>query len=249
MRRVKLTLAYDGTAYLGFQVQPNGPTIQSVTEAALGRVLQESVKLRGAGRTDAGVHAREQVADFADSGVRPLETILRGGNALLPPDIRILSAEEVPPSFDARRHASGKEYRYFLYLDPVASPFFFRHAWHIEKPLDRAAVREGLDHLVGEHDFTSFRGQGCTAKTTVRTIFRAEWGELSPALHYISITGGGFLRHMVRNLVGTLVDIGKGKYPPERVRELFSLQDRSEAGPTAPARGLFLWKIAYRIHA
>lgn len=245
MRRVKLTLAYDGTAYLGFQVQPNGPTVQSVAEAALGRLLQESVKLRAAGRTDAGVHARGQVVDFADSGIRPLETVLRGGNALLPPDIRIVSGEEVPLSFDARRHAGGKEYRYFLYLHPVASPFFSRHAWHIEKPLDLGAIREGLGYLVGEHDFSSFRGQGCTAKTTVRTIVRAESGELAAALPYISISGNGFLRHMVRNLVGTLVEVGKGKYPPERVRELLSLRDRSEAGPTAPAHGLFLWSVSY----
>ena len=246
MRRVKLTLAYDGTAYRGFQVQPNGPTVQSVTEAALSRILQEPVKLRAAGRTDAGVHAREQVADFADLGLRPLETILRGGNAMLPPDIRILSAAEVPLSFDARRHAKEKEYRYFLFLHPVASPFFSRYAWHIEKPLDLGAIRDGLAHAVGEHDFTSFRGQGCTARTTVRTVFRAELTEELPAIFSIAIIGNGFLRHMVRNIVGTLVDVGKGKYPPDRVRELLSLRDRSEAGPTAPAHGLFLWKVEYR---
>jgi tRNA pseudouridine38-40 synthase len=245
LRRVKLTLAYDGTAYKGFQVQPNGPTIQSVTEEALSRLLQEAVRLRAAGRTDAGVHAREQVADFSDSGNRPLEAVLRGGNALLPPDVRILSADEVPESFDARRHAREKEYRYFLNLHPVASPFFSRHAWHIEKPLDLCAMREGLSHVAGEHDFAAFRGQGCTAKTTVRTIFRAELIDLCPALHCIGICGGGFLRHMVRNIVGTLVDVGKGKYPPGRVRELLSLRDRSEAGPTAPARGLFLWTVRY----
>jgi tRNA pseudouridine38-40 synthase len=245
MRRVQLTLTYDGTAYRGFQVQPNGPTIQSVTEEALSRLLQEPVRLRAAGRTDAGVHAREQVVDFADSGGRSTETILKGGNALLPPDIRIVSTGEVPLSFNARRDAKEKEYRYFLHLHPVASPFFSRHAWHIEKPLDLDSIREGLTHLVGEHDFASFQGQGCTAKTTVRTIFRAELGELHPPIRFIAISGGGFLRHMVRNIVGTLVDVGKEKYPPERVRELFSLRDRSAAGPTAPAHGLFLWSVMY----
>lgn len=245
MRRVKLTLAYDGTAYRGFQLQPNGPTVQSVTEGALGRLLQEPVRLRAAGRTDAGVHAREQVADFADSGNRPLDAILRGGNALLPPDIRILSVEEVPESFDARRHAREKEYRYFLHLRPVDSPFFSRFAWHIEKPLDVEAIREGLAHIVGEHDFASFRGQGCTAKITVRTIFRADLGEPHPELRCIAISGGGFLRHMVRNLVGTVVEVGKGKIPAERVKELLSMRERSEAGPTAPARGLFLWSVTY----
>jgi tRNA pseudouridine38-40 synthase len=245
MRRVQLTLTYDGTAYRGFQVQPNGPTIQSVTEEALSRLLQEPVRLRAAGRTDAGVHAREQVVDFADSGDRSTETILKGGNALLPPDIRIVFAGEVPLSFNARRDAKEKEYRYFLHLHPVASPFFSRHAWHIEKPLDLDSIRKGLTHLVGEHDFASFQGQGCTAKTTVRTIFRAELGELHPPLRFIAISGGGFLRHMVRNVVGTLVDVGKGRYPPERVWELFSLRDRAAAGPTAPAHGLFLWSVMY----
>ena len=245
MRRIKLTLSYDGTAYQGFQCQPSGPTVQSVLEGSLLRLLGERVRLRAAGRTDAGVHAREQAVDFADSGRRPLATILRGGNALLPADIRILSAEEVPFSFDARRHAREKEYRYFLYLDPVGSPFFSRYAWHIEKPLDLDAVREGLSHVLGEHDFSSFRGQGCAARTTVRTVSRAGLERGFPSLHYVLLAGSGFLRHMVRNIVGTLVDIGKGKVPPERTRELLSLRDRTQAGPTAPARGLFLWKVTY----
>lgn len=245
MRRIKLTLSYDGTAYRGFQVQPNGPTIQSVLEEALSRLLQETVRVGAAGRTDAGVHAREQVVDFSDSGSRPLETVLRGGNALLPPDIRILTASEAPPSFDARHDAREKEYRYFLHVSPVASPFFLRYAWHIEKPLNLDAMGEGLDHLVGEHDFASFRGQGCTAKTTVRTIFRAELAEEIPSLHFIRIAGNGFLRHMVRNLVGTLVDVGKGKIPAARMLELLSVRDRAQAGPTAPAHGLFLWSVSY----
>jgi tRNA pseudouridine38-40 synthase len=245
MRRVKLTIAYDGTAYRGFQLQPGGSTIQSVMEEALGRLLQEPVRLRAAGRTDAGVHARRQAVDFSDSGSRPLETIARGGNALLPGDIRILSAAEVPPSFDARRHAREKEYRYFLHLRPVASPFLSRYAWHLGRPLDLDAMREGLTHIVGEHDFASFRGQGCASRTAVRTIFRAELDAPFPPLHCIAIAGSGFLRHMVRNLVGTLVDVGRGRVSPERVRELLSLRNRTQAGPTAPARGLFLWDVTY----
>lgn len=245
MRRVKLTIAYDGTAYRGFQLQPNGVTIQSVMEEALGRLLQEPVRLRAAGRTDAGVHARKQVVDFSDSGRRSLETIVRGGNALLPGDIRILSAAEAPPSFDARRHATRKEYRYFLHLDPVASPFLSPYAWHLGRTLDLDAVRVGLSHLPGEHDFSSFRGQGCASRTAVRTIFRAELDAPFPPLRCITIAGSGFLRHMVRNLVGTLVDVGRGRASPERVRELLSLRDRTQAGPTAPARGLFLWDVAY----
>ncbi len=227
-------------------MQPNGITVQSAMEEALARLLGETVRLRAAGRTDAGVHAREQVVDFADSGRRPPETILRGGNALLPADIRILAAEEVAPSFDARRHAREKTYRYFLYLDPVASPFFARHSWHIERSLDLAAMRTALAAVVGERDFTSFRGQGCTARTAVREIFRAE---LSPAgvprLHAIEIAGSGFLKHMVRNIVGTLADIGRGKYPPETMEEIVSACDRARAGPTAPPHGLFLWAVRY----
>lgn len=245
MRRVKLTIAYDGTAYRGFQLQPGEATIQSVMEEALGRVLQEPVRLRAAGRTDAGVHAREQVVDFADSGRRPLETVARGGNALLPRDVRILSADEAPSSFDARRDATRKEYRYFLHLDRVDSPFFSRYAWRVGGPLDLDAVRAGLTHLAGRHDFSSFRGQGCASRTAVRTIFRAELCAPFPPLQCIAIAGSGFLRHMVRNLVGTLVDVGRGRIPPERVRELLSLRDRTQAGPAAPARGLFLWEVTY----
>ena len=245
-RRVKLAVAYDGTAYAGWQLQPNAATVQSVMEGALARILQEPVRLRAAGRTDAGVHAREQVVDFADAGRRELETVVRGGNALLPPDIRVLSAEMVPEPFDARRHATEKEYRYFLYLSPVASPFLARYAWHIEAPLELDAVREGLSHLVGEHDFTSVRGQGCTAKSPVRTILRAEAARHDvPGLWSIDVAGGGFLRHMVRNIVGTVVDAGKGKHPPETVGEILRARNRSVAGVTAPPHGLFLWRVAY----
>ena len=247
-RRIKATVSYDGTGYRGFQLQPNGPTIQSVMEEALTDLLQEPVRLRPAGRTDAGVHARGQVVDFSDSGRRSLDAVVRGGNALLPPEIRILSAVEVPPSFDAGRHAKSKEYRYFLYIAPVASPFFARYAWHLEKPVDLGAMREGLAHIVGCHDFSSFRGQGCVARTTVREIFRAGIeAETVPGLVSLVIAGSGFLRHMVRNVVGTLVDIGRGKTPPDRMRELLRLRDRTLAGPNAPPHGLFLWEVAYGI--
>ncbi|HEX9851033.1 tRNA pseudouridine(38-40) synthase TruA [Candidatus Deferrimicrobium sp.] len=245
-RRVKLTVAYDGTAYAGWQIQPNGTTIQEVMEGAFSRILQGPVRLRAAGRTDAGVHAREQIVDFADAGVRDLETIVRGGNALLPPAIRVLSASVAPETFDARRHATEKEYRYFLYLSPVDSPFLSRYAWHIEKLLDLDAVREGLSHLAGEHDFTSFRGQGCTAISPVRTIFRAEVVKHDvPGLFSIDVSGSGFLRHMVRNIVGTVVNAGKGKHSADHVGEILQARDRSAAGVNAPPNGLFLWRVAY----
>ncbi len=246
MRRVKMTIAYDGTAYRGFQLQPNGVTIQSVMEEMLKGLLRESVRLRPAGRTDTGVHARGQVVDFADSGRRPLDAIVRGGNALLPPEIRIHSAEEAPLSFNARRHAKSKEYRYFIYNAPVASPFLARYAWHLVKPVDLGAMREGLAHIVGSHDFSSFRGQGCLARTTVREVFHAGVEPTAvPGLSCIVIAGSGFLRHMVRNVVGTLVDIGRRKTAPDRMRELLGLGDRTLAGPTAPPHGLFLWEVSY----
>jgi tRNA pseudouridine38-40 synthase len=245
-RRVKLAVAYDGTAYAGWQIQPNGTAIQEVMEGAFSRILQEPVRLRAAGRTDAGVHAREQVVDFADAGVRDLETIVRGGNALLPPDIRILSASVVPETFDARRHATEKEYRYFLYLSAVDSPFLSRYAWRVEKLLDPDAVRESLSRLVGEHDFTSFRGQGCTAISPVRTIFRAEVAKHDvPGLFSIDVAGSGFLRHMVRNIVGTVVNAGKGKHSADHVGEILRARDRCAAGVNAPPHGLFLWSVSY----
>ena len=245
-RRVRLAVAYDGTAYAGWQIQPNAPTLQATLEKVLARILQDPVRVRAAGRTDAGVHAREQVVDFADAGVRDLETIVHGGNALLPPDIRILSAGEAPEAFDARRHATEKEYRYFLYLSPVPSPFLSRYAWHIEKPIDLVAVREGLSLLVGEHDFTSFRGQGCTAVSPVRTVFRAEVTKHDvPGLFSIDVAGAGFLRHMVRNIVGTVVNAGKGRHSADHVGEILQARNRSSAGVNAPPHGLFLWRVSY----
>ena len=245
-RRVKLTVAYDGTAYAGWQVQPNGKTIQAEMEGVFSHILQEPVRLRAAGRTDAGVHAREQVVDFADAGARDIETIVHGGNALLPSDIRILSAYVAPEAFDARRHATEKEYRYFLYLSPTDSPFLSRYAWHIEKPLDLVAVRQGLSHLVGEHDFSSFRGQGCNAISPVRTIFRAEVAKHDvPGLFSIDVAGAGFLRHMVRNIVGTVVNAGKGKHSADHVGEILRARNRSAAGVNAPPHGLFLWSVLY----
>jgi len=246
VRRVKLAVAYDGTAYAGWQMQPNGTTVQSVMEDVLARILQEPVRLRAAGRTDAGVHAREQVVDFADAGVRDFVTIVHGGNALLPPGIRILSAEEVPETFDARRHATEKEYRYFLYLSPVDSPFLSRYAWHIAAPLNLDAVREGLAHLVGEHDFTSFRGQGCNALSPVRTILRAEVAQHDvPGLFSIDVAGTGFLRHMVRNIVGTLVEVGNGRRIAASMTELLQSRDRTLAGRTAPPQGLYLAEVSF----
>lgn len=263
-RRIRMRLCYDGGAYRGFQLQPGGGTIQAVVEEALSGILQETVRVRAAGRTDAGVHAREQVVDFADSGRRDPAVLVRGGNALLPPDIRILSAEPVPLSFDARRDAGEKEYRYHLHLAPVDSPFLSRYAWRIGEELDLPAMEAALRAVVGRHDFSSFRGQGCTARTPVRTVLRAEVaGEEAPevarpgsapgggtpgataSLVRVTLAGEGFLRHMVRNLVGTLVEVGRRRIPAAAMGEILRARDRTRAGPTAPACGLFLWRIRY----
>ncbi len=263
-RRIRMRLCYDGGAYRGFQRQPGGGTIQEVVEEALSRIAQETVRVRAASRTDAGVHAREQVVDFADSGRRDPAVLVGGGNALLPRDIRILSAEAVPPSFDARRDAAEKEYRYHLHRAPVDSPFLSRYAWRIGEELDLAPMAAALRAVVGRHDFSSFRGQGCTARTPVRTVLRAEvTGEAAPevslpgvapgagipgaapSLVRVTVAGDGFLRHMVRNLVGTLVEVGRGRIPEGALEEILSARDRTRAGPTAPAHGLFLWRIRY----
>ena len=244
-RRVKLAVAYDGTAYAGWQVQPNGPTIQATMEEVFARILQEPVRVRprGAPTRECTPGSRSSISPTPAFG---LGLIVHGGNALLPPAIRILSASVVPETFDARRHATEKAYRYFLYLSPVDSPFLSRYAWHIEQPLDLGAMRAGLSHLVGEHDFSSFRGQGCNAISPVRTNIRAEVARHDvPGLIFIDVAGAGFLRHMVRNVVGTVVNAGKGKHSADHVGEILRSRDRSAAGVNAPPHGLFLWRVSY----
>lgn len=245
MRRLRLVVSYDGTEYRGFQRQPNGETVQSVLEEALSRLLCETVVLRPAGRTDSGVHARGQVVDLRDGGKRELVAVLRGGNAFLPPDVRILSAAEAEPAFDARRWASEKEYRYFLHLSPVPSPFLRRYAWRLPPDLDLGAVAASLARVTGEHDFTSFRGQGCTALHPVRTVLGTALEPAGEGLWAVRVRGTGFLRHMVRNLVGTAVQAGLGKLRPEEMTGILEGRDRSLAGPTAPPQGLFLWSVTY----
>jgi tRNA pseudouridine38-40 synthase len=185
------------------------------------------------------------VVDLADGGRRDLATVLRGGNAFLPPDVRILSAEEVEPAFDARRWAAEKEYRYFLDLSAVPSPFHRRYAWNLPPSLDLSAMAGCLSRVVGEHDFSSFRGQGCSAKSPVRAILEAVVEPAEPPLARVRIRGTGFLRHMVRNLVGTAVQAGLGKLRPEEMQGILEGRERSLAGPTAPPQGLFLWSVTY----
>ena len=258
MRTIKLTLAYDGTRYVGWQRQAEGVSIQGLLEGALAEIDEAPVPVVGAGRTDAGVHALGQVASFELRHPMPMETLVRAVNARLPQDVRALGAEEADPGFHARYSATSKTYRYRLAMGSAADPFGWRYVWQVPGPLDRAAMRQALAALVGTHDFASFQAAGSSVRTTVRTVTAARLldapaAEASPlpalappvpVLH-LEIAADGFLRHMVRTICGTLVEVGQGRLAPERVAEALSARNRSLAGPTAPARGLFLVGVEY----
>jgi tRNA pseudouridine38-40 synthase len=258
VRTIKLTLAYDGTRYVGWQRQASGTSIQSLLEAALAEIDGVPVPVVGAGRTDAGVHALGQVASFRLRHAMPVATLVRALNARLPEDVRVLGAVDAGPSFHARYSATSKTYRYRLSAGSMADPFGWRYLWQVPGPLDQAAMQQGLATLVGCHDFTSFQAAGSAVRSTVRTVMAARLGPASagvgppvptlepaaPILH-LEITADGFLRHMVRTIVGTLVEVGQGRLAPAGVAEALEARDRARAGPTAPAQGLFLVGVEY----
>ncbi|NLG83457.1 MAG: tRNA pseudouridine(38-40) synthase TruA [Firmicutes bacterium] len=245
MRNIKLTLAYEGTAYLGFQRQKQGPTIQGTLEESLVHLTGERPRVIGAGRTDAGVHALGQVVNFHTSSRIETGRFVPALNSLLPRDIAVLAAEEVPLAFHARRDAKRKTYTYRLWRPSVRPVFERDRSYHFPRPLDLAAMEAAPRLLVGRHDFAVFGSSGSTeVKTTVRTVFAAGWQEEGPLLTF-TITADGFLYRMVRNIVGTLLEIGLGKHPPEWVEELLALGHRPAAGPAVPARGLFLVRVEY----
>ena len=239
-----MTVAYDGTAYQGWQLQPEADTVQGRIEEALSRMAKSPVRVTGAGRTDSGVHARGQVAHFELEREIPEEAIRKGLNSILPDDIRVLSAERAPADFHARFSARSKTYRYVLDLSEVASPLRCRFALHYPYPLDRGSLDDGAARIAGEHDFEGFRAASCRAKTTVRLCTTSRFLEEHGELIY-EIAASGFLHHMVRNLVGTLLEIGRRKRGPDSIDRIFSSRDRSEAGPTAPAKGLHLMRVDY----
>jgi len=244
VRNLRLTLEYDGTDYSGWQVQDNGPTIQGEVERALGTLLKHPVRVTASGRTDAGVHALGQAVNFRTESSVPLRGVLHGLNALLPRDIAVRRAEEVPLDFDSRRSAKEKTYQYFLHLGATPSAFARRTSWRVRPPLDLPAMERAAAQLVGTHDFGAFRSAGCDAPHAVRAIhevrvtLRGEYVE-------VAVRGTAFLRHMVRILVGTLVEVGQGRRTPESVAELLASGDRSQAGITAPPQGLFLAEVRY----
>lgn len=240
----RLVLEYDGTGFAGWQRQPGSArTVQGVVESAFARVSDGAVVVTGAGRTDAGVHAEGQVASVRAATRLDPVTLHRALNALLPSDVAVVSLAPAPDSFHARRAARSKRYVYRLWAHPVRSPLRERFELWVREPLDLAALREASALLVGTHDFASFCAAGGAARTTVRTVSRAEWRGAVPGALCFAVEGPGFLRHMIRNLVGSLLEVARGRRPPSWIGDLLAVRDRTRAGPTAPARGLTLVRV------
>jgi tRNA pseudouridine38-40 synthase len=245
MRNIKLLIEYDGTNYLGWQVQAKGLTIQGMIEERLKRLTGEGVRLIGSGRTDAGAHAFGQVAHFKVQNRMDVGTIQKAINSLLPPDIVIKKVEEVEENFHARKQARSKVYEYRILNQPIRSVFHRGYAWHIVQKLDMEEMKKATQKLVGEHDFSSFRSTGTPTKTAVRKVFRAEWRKGRNGLIRFEIEASGFLKQMVRAIVGTLVEVGRGKLTAEDFVRILQARNRERAGPTAPAHGLFLKEVKY----
>ncbi|MGO8792350.1 MAG: tRNA pseudouridine(38-40) synthase TruA [Terriglobia bacterium] len=250
MRNIRLVLAYDGTDFCGWQRQPDAPTIQSCLEGALHKLTGAPTQVCGSGRTDAGVHAAHQVANFHTTSTIPCANFVKALNNLLPPTVRVKAADDVADTFHARYDARRKTYRYRILMTPVCSPLLWRFVYHHPHFLNRARMAEAARFLEGEHDFTSFAaadGQGDEdIRSNVRAIYRSHllWRPRSSMLVY-EVTGKGFLRYMVRNIVGTLIEVGRGKLVPADVLDVIAARNRMLAGPTAPAQGLCLMKVEY----
>jgi tRNA pseudouridine38-40 synthase len=245
MRQIKLVIEYDGTTLCGWQRQPNGPTVQQHIEEALAKLLTHDVRITGASRTDAGVHASGQVATFHTERPIELHGIRRGLNSLLPDTIAVREVSEVALDFHPRFSATGKHYRYSIYRGADRSPRWRERAWHHPLALDLAAMRAAAASLVGEHDFAAFRAVGCAAKTTVRRIDGIDLIEAPDDLLAIDVRGNAFLRNMVRIVVGTLAEVGRGYRESAQVAEILAGKDRGQAGMTAPAHGLELIEVRF----
>ncbi|HEU4341264.1 MAG TPA: tRNA pseudouridine(38-40) synthase TruA [Candidatus Binatia bacterium] len=241
---IKVTIEYDGTHYHGWQIQPNGETIQAILERAVSTFLGVPTRVIGSGRTDAGVHALGQVANFFCDKAPDPHRLQRGLNALTPDNIAIKAVEIVPDSFDARRDGRSRVYEYRILNRPTPSPFYLSYAWHLHDPLDVQAMRDASQSLEGEHDFSSFRAAGCDSAHAVRRIYCASLEERGELLVF-TIEATAFLRHMVRNIIGTLVEVGRGERTPQAFAKLLEARDRTQAGPTAPPHGLFLVEVKY----
>ena len=271
MHNIKLTVAYDGTDFRGWQIQPGQPTIQGVLSDVVQQLTQERLNLHGAGRTDAGVHAWGQVVNFKTHSELAPEQFGRGCNALLPPSIRVREVEEVGPDFHARWMAQAKTYAYFIYRGPIVPPFRWRYVLHVPQELDFSAMSEAARYFEGEHDFTSFSAstgseEGARDQTMIRSVFCSElidgssgswfrlWDSISDQQRcpnacsdewIYRVRGTSFLRYMVRKIVGTLLQVGRGRLPAREIPYLLEKRDRSCCGPTAPPHGLCLQSVEY----
>jgi len=247
MRNLKLTVQYDGTNYVGWQRQATGTSIQGLLEDAFEPIAGTRITVHGAGRTDAGVHALGQVASVSFPAAHEPAVVARALNAVLPTDVRVLSIEDAPAEFHARFSAVGKTYEYRIVNAPIVSPFLVRHVWHVPNRLDTDAMKRASAHLVGTHDFAAFQGARSKVGSSERTIHAIEWhdGRGHDVPLRIQLRGDGFLRHMVRNIVGTLVEIGGGRWMSDRMVKILADRDRSQGGTTAPAHGLFLVRVEY----
>jgi tRNA pseudouridine38-40 synthase len=252
MRYIKLTIAYDGTDFHGWQIQRGKPTIQGEIVGILRRLTQENIAIHGAGRTDAGVHALGQVASFRTQSALATGDLLRALNALLPPAIRIVAAEETGPDFNARWSALAKTYRYRLYRGKVVPPAIWRYVLHYPFPLDEDRMRDAAARLVGAHDFASFAASTGSEdddreRSTVREIYSTELARSADNEELVfTVRGRSFLRYMVRKMVGTLLDVGRGRLAPEDIDRLYELKDRSKSGPTVPAQGLCMVAVEHQ---
>jgi tRNA pseudouridine38-40 synthase len=242
--RIAAGIEYDGSAFNGWQSQPNVPNVQDAIEAALGGIASEPISIVAAGRTDTGVHALEQVVHFDTSVARPLTAWVRGTNALLPKSIAVLWAHPVPDEFHARFSAQARSYRYELINRPVRGAVRCGKAGWFHAPLDLAAMREAAQFLLGEHDFSAFRSSECQAKTPVKHLFQLDIQRQGEIVTF-DLTANAFLHHMVRNIVGCMVYVGKGKHPPQWLREVLESRNRMQAAPTFAPDGLYLRRVTY----
>ena len=244
MKRVLLTISFDGTAYHGWQIQPNAITVQEVIEGALGKILGTAPSVTGCSRTDAGVHAREFCLHFDCDEKIPADAFLRGLVSLLPQDISVIGYREVPSDFHARYSAKGKTYEYKILNSNIRDPFLSRYTWQIGRKLNIDKMNKFCERLIGEHDFYAFSSSGRTVDNTVRTISEC-YVESKDDIVKLSVTGNGFLYNMVRIIVGTAVEVSDGRINPQDTEKILLSRDRSLAGITAPPQGLSLEKVIY----
>ncbi len=243
-RKFKLIIEYEGTRYHGWQVQSNGVTVQEVLQKALQKITKKKTSVVASGRTDAGVHAEAQTAHFTTSSRMTPHQFLKALNSVLPHDITVRQVEEVPLEFHAQKSALRKTYRYTLLNRDYPSALAYRRCWFVPHPLNVNAMRRAKTCLLGRHDFSAFRASNCEAKSPVKELTQLRISREKDFIHLL-FEGNAFLKHMIRNITGTLVDVGKGRMAPGRVKEILDSRDRNQAGPTAPPQGLCLLRVDY----